>query len=568
MKEDKEIYNSEDWQRTMEVPAVGSAKKEPAGGIYDPWHLNSGGPSESILDSIAKSLREADSMPEMLIISDKSEEEIIPQTTSQQEEYKKESEQVAEIEPQPEIKPDDTIVVQTVSEEKEEKVADVQATMVVPRVLKEGKPVDTEATVVIPATTTEDKDDLDATTVVPMIEVTPKENKQKQEIVRQKTTGGRLWPPVLMSSIFMIIACIITLTVGIMPVLMEHGVARGMTQIMSPVINAGEPLAYTNVLLVGVDKDGYRTDTMMVATYDINQDKAYIMQLPRDTYVHNNGRRDKKLNSAYYSGLDQLKREVQMAYGIQIHKYVEVNLDAFRLMIDAIGGVEMNVPINMIYDDPYQDFHIYILKGNQVLNGKKAEQFVRFRQNNDGSGYPRGDLQRMEAQREFIMATVKQMISLESLSNIDDLIKIAQENLKTDLTFDEIYNYCTAVLTAENDAVEFVNTPGEAANLPGGSYFVVDYDGAREIAQNYFYATQATMAKMKKIVVQPVQAEPQQPETNSNENRPPQSSSAARSEENDKPSPPRDSSSSTAARRDEGVPRPSGENSGSGAMSR
>ena len=343
-----------------------------------------------------------------------------------------------------------------------------------------------------------------------------------------------------------------------------------MTQIMSPVINAGEPPAYTNVLLVGVDKDGYRTDTMMLATYDIEQDKAYIMQLPRDTYVHDNGRLDKKLNSAYYSGFDQLKKEVRMAYGIEVHKYVEVNLEAFRLMIDAIGGVEMNVPINMIYDDPYQDFHIYILKGNQVLNGKKAEQFVRFRQNNDGSGYPRGDLQRMEAQREFVMATVKQMISIESLSNINELIKIAQENVKTDLSFDEIYNYCTSILTAEEGAIEFIDAPGDAANLPGGSYFVVDYDGARKVAQQYFYATQATMSKMKKIVVQPVTPSQTETETDAEENDDNSSSgqTAASRDDNDTPRRPMTAGSSAAVRPDEDNEEPSGESSGSGAMSR
>ena len=551
MNEEREKYSAEDWQTTMEVPAVRGGKKESSGGIFDPWHLNDGGPSNSILDSIAKSLKESDKMPKTLVVSEQpaGEEEKTDISEETESEIKEPAieEMAEEISPQPEIKTDDTKAVPVVSENQDEKHEDKQATMVVP---------------IVPATP---KKDAGATLVVPVIESREEKDLPEQEIVRQKTTGGRLWPPVLMSSIFMIIACVITLTVGIMPVLLEHGFARGMTQIMSPVINAGEPPAYTNVLLVGVDEDGYRTDTMMVATYDIEQNKAYIMQLPRDTYVHNNGRRDKKLNSAYYSGLDQLKKEVQIAYGIEIHKYVEVNLEGFRLMIDAIGGVEMNVPINMIYDDPVQNFHIYILKGNQVLSGDKAEQFVRFRQNNDGSGYPRGDLQRMEAQREFVMATVKQMISIESLSNIDELIKIAQENLKTDLSFDEIYNYCTSVLTAEEGAIEFIDTPGEAANLLGGSYFVVDYDGARDVAQTYFYATQATMAKMKKIVVQPVQTTQQETTTTS-----PATSSQSGTGRDDEDEPQRqgNGSGSAVTRPDDDAPEHSGGNSGSGAMSR
>ncbi|MBR6523341.1 MAG: LCP family protein [Clostridia bacterium] len=572
MRDDKDIFSSEDWQNTVEIPVVKGDKKEPVGRIFDPWNLNAGGPSESILDSIAKSLKEADKTPETITVSQAPEEETThrmvqePETEKTEDIFASQEEMAEEIAPEPEIKSDDTIILPVVDSEKKDEQKDVQATMVVP------------------AVSVPQKND-DDTVIVPTVE--PAEDEPEQEIFRQKAAGGRLWPPVLMSSIFMIIACIITLTVGIMPVLMELGFARGMTQIMSPVINAGEPPAYTNVILVGVDKDGYRTDTMMVATYDIEQGKTYIMQLPRDTYVHNNGRVDKKLNSAYFSGIDQLKKEVKMAYGIEIHKYVEVNLEGFRLMIDAIGGVEMDVPINMIYDDPYQDFHIYILKGNQILNGKNAEGFVRFRQNNDGSGYPRGDLQRMEVQREFVMATVKQMISIESLTNINELIKIAQENLKTNLSFDEIYNYCTSILTAEGEAVEFIDTPGEAANLPGGSYFVVDYDGAQKVAQQYFYATQATMSQMKKIVVQPVEPSSPQPGTGTGDNngspQKPDETSEDESEETDETdeteeadgtgeteeaAPPASGGSSETAIPEEPSGEPAGESDSSSGMSR
>ncbi len=535
MNQDKENFNSEDLQRTMEVPVAGG-KKESAGGIFDPWHLNAGGPSDSILDSIAKSLQESNKMPETITVSAQDDEK-----KQEPDKAKLSAENMKEISGE------------IIPETEKEKIPDPEPEN------------NADATMVIPAISGLDKNtdkDSGKTIVLP---VTPMKNEQENEIVREKNSGGRLWPPVLMSSIFIIIACFITLTVGLMPVMLEHGFARGMTQIMSPVINAGEPPAYTNILLVGVDEDGYRTDTMMVATYDNENKRVAVMQLPRDTYVHNNGRRDKKLNSAYYSGIDQLKEEVKIAYGIETHKYVEVNLEAFRKLIDAIGGVETVVPFNMVYDDPTQDFHIYLLAKKdangtplpQLLDGKKAEQFVRFRKNNDGSGYPMGDLQRMEAQKQFIMDTVKQMISIDGLKNIDELIKIAQENLKTDLTFEEIYSYCTAVLTLEDGKIEFITAPGEAADLPGGSYFVVDYDGARDVAQNYFYATQATMAKMKKIVVQPVlpeETETEDPDDTDVSQTPTGqggSSAVTRPDENDEPEPE--------------VPE---EDSGSGAMSR
>lgn len=324
--------------------------------------------------------------------------------------------------------------------------------------------------------------------------------EEKVEIERSPAPKDRLWPPVLVSSLVMIVACFITLAIGIMPVLIQNGFARGMTQIISPVLTAGEPKAKTNVLLVGVDKDGYRTDTMMVATYNVDTKQITVMQLPRDTYVPNNGRRDKKLNSAYFTGIDQLKKEVKLSYGMEIHKYVEVDIDAFKMLIDAIGGVEMDVPINMIYDDPTQDLHIYLKKGLQVLDGEKAEQFVRFRKNNDGSGYPRGDLQRMEAQQAFITATVKQIVGGDGLKNINKLIKIALENVNTDMSFNEIYDYCSVVMASEQE-IEFMEAPGVSRMLSGGSYFIVDYDAAKEIAKTKFYSTEEILDEMNRVSV-------------------------------------------------------------------
>ncbi|MBR5586378.1 MAG: LCP family protein, partial [Clostridia bacterium] len=290
---------------------------------------------------------------------------------------------------------------------------------------------DPDATQLIPVVSAEEKPADDGRVVVKL-------DGPEDKIERAPAPKGRLWPPVLISSLVLIVACFVTLALGVMPVLVQNGFAKGVTQIITPVLTAGQPAANTNVLLMGVDKDGYRTDTMMVATYNVETSQITVMQLPRDTYVKNNGRQDKKLNSAYFTGVDQLKKEVNLAYGIKIHKYVEVNIDAFKKLIDAIGGVQMDVPINMIYDDPYQNLHIYLLKGPQVLDGEKAEQFVRFRKNNDGSGYPRGDLQRLEAQQAFITATVKQIVSGDGLKNINKLIKIALENVNTDMSFNEI----------------------------------------------------------------------------------------------------------------------------------
>lgn len=537
MSQDKINWDSDDWQRTMEVPAVGG-KDEPAGKVFDPWHLDGDGPPENIIDSIAKSLEKAEKMPETITVSLQPEKGELP-------EEKPAEEMAEEIAPEP--LPQD-----------KEPGKDVDATQVVQAVEVEEEKEE------IPA---------DATMVVPVIKTDelPETEEEQPEIIREKANKGRIWPPVLISSLLLMVACFITLVAAVLPVLTEHGFTRGMTQIMAPVINAGEPPAFTNVLLVGVDKDGYRTDTMMVATYDVETDKVSVMQLPRDTYVANNGRADKKLNSAYYSGIEQLQREIRLAYGIETHKYVEINLEAFRKMIDAIGGVETVVPFNMVYDDPTQDFHIYLIakkdsQGNplpQLLNGDKAEQFVRFRKNNDGSGYPLGDLQRLQAQKQFIMDAVKQMISIDGLKNIDELIEIAQENAETDLTFNEIYDYCTAILTAQEDAIEFVDAPGDAMTLPFGSYFIVEYDGAKKIAQERFYATQSSLAKMQRVVVQPVTPE-EEPEDEEDDSTGSSAVSRPSAATTSQPG----SSAATRPDDDDAPETDNEEDSGSGAMSR
>lgn len=504
MNQDNNNFGSDDLFKTMEVPAA-KGRDDSSGGIYDPWKLSSDDADDEVIKYIAERLSGSDKMPREI--------EFVP--------------------PQPE---------ETVQPSEAEEPA---------------SPADEEPSS-NPSEKEESNDlisaDLDATQVInitPPASVTP----QISEEIPSPKRDGRLWIPVLLSSIFLIVVCFVTLTSAILPVLKEYGFARGMTQIMSPVINANEPPAFTNVLLVGVDEDGYRTDTMMVATYDNELDKVSVMQLPRDTYVANNGRTDKKINSAYIFGIEQLQDEIEIAYGIETHKYALVNLDGFRKLIDAIGGVEMNVPINMIYDDPTQNFHIYLLKGMQTLNGDKAEQFVRFRKNNDGSGYPMGDLQRMQAQKEFIMATIKKAISIDGLSNINELINIAQNHVETDLTFDEISAYCTSVLTAEEGAIEFITAPGEAQTTAIGSYFFVDYDAAREVAQTHFYATAETMSRMKRVVIQPVVPDPEpEPENES----PPETQNT--------PTP--SGNTSSASRDDDDVPPDDEQTGSSGAISR
>ena len=254
-------------------------------------------------------------------------------------------------------------------------------------------------------------------------------------------------------------------------------------------LNLGKVPEKTNVLIAGVDEEGYRTDTMMVVNFDTTAKKVNILQIPRDTYVEGNDRWDKKINSAYYTSIEQLDKEIEMVTGITVDKYAVLDVNGFRELIDLIGGVDMDVPMDMDYDDPVQNLAIHIEAGLQTLDGKQAEGFVRFRQNNDGTGYVMGDIDRIHAQRSFLDAVMKKATSMSTVWKIPDMVQVIMQNLKTDLTNQEIIGYATEILKIKSEDIVFHNMPGDSEYIDEVSYFLTDEGTMEDIAVNYFYAT-------------------------------------------------------------------------------
>ena len=293
----------------------------------------------------------------------------------------------------------------------------------------------------------------------------------------------RKWVYAVCFSIFSVIVCAAVILSYVFPKIIEEGGAAILQNVSSVV---GEPPKNVNVLLVGTDKGGYRTDTIMVASYDNDAEAVHIMQIPRDTYVKGNGRSDKKINSAYFSGIDTLKDEIFKAFGIEIHRYLTVELEGFVKLIDAIGGVEVDVPLNMHYDDPVQDLHIHIKKGPQLLDGKNAEGFVRYRKGNDGSSYPLGDIDRMKAQKQFLQSTVAKIVSVDGISKIPELIGIVKDNVDTDLSTSEATSYAAKILSLDSGKINFYTAPGVPLYKYGGWYYFIDGTENSTLVMNYF----------------------------------------------------------------------------------
>ena len=159
---------------------------------------------------------------------------------------------------------------------------------------------------------------------------------------------------------------------------------------------------FYTVLLCGTDDGNGGSDTIMLAAVDTETKAIHVVSIPRDTLV-NEDWTVKKINSAYNrSGIEGVEEQVEKIVGFPVDFYVTVDLQAFIDLVNAIDGVDFEVPIDMNYDDPAQDLHIHFSAGMQHLDGQEAMEVVRFRHNNDGSGYPLQDLDRIKTQQAFL----------------------------------------------------------------------------------------------------------------------------------------------------------------------
>ena len=230
---------------------------------------------------------------------------------------------------------------------------------------------------------------------------------------------------------------------------------------------------YYTVLILGRDTGGGgNTDTMLLASYDVTNQKANVMSIPRDTMVNVNWD-VKKINSVYNmngggeKGIKALYKEISQLVGFEPDYQVILEWEAVGKIVDAMGGVWFDVPRNMNYDDPYQDLHIHQEKGYRLLTGDDAMQVLRYRHDNDMRyGYPDGDLGRIKTQQAFLTAMVDQLLQIKNVTKINQFIQVFQNNVETDLSFQNILWFAQQAilggLSMEN--VEFVTMPNRTAS--------------------------------------------------------------------------------------------------------
>lgn len=246
-----------------------------------------------------------------------------------------------------------------------------------------------------------------------------------------------------------------------------------------------------NVLLLGMDigdaeqaesEVGRRTDTMMVLNYNPVTKKAKVISIPRDTMIEIDGAVDEygqpqlywKMNAAYAIGGDEeVTSQVEDILEVQINYLVKVDYNAFRNIVDAIGGVEMYIEQDMYYDDDAQDLHINFTAGETVnLDGKQAEEFFRWRQNNDGTGLENGDLDRIENQQKFMKAFMKKCISPSIVSKIPRILNVVSDSIDTNLDANQMLKYSMQLVKLKQEDLTMTRIQGENEDIDGQSYFV------------------------------------------------------------------------------------------------
>lgn len=218
---------------------------------------------------------------------------------------------------------------------------------------------------------------------------------------------------------------------------------------------------FYTILVSGVDNNNGGSDTNILLAVDAGGGSIYGISIPRDTKAVVNGKKY-KINAAYsIGGMEKLAEVISDQLGIPVDYTVRVDLQGFVALVDAIGGVDFYIPVDMDYDDPYQDLSIHFTKGQQHLTGEEALEVVRFRHNNDGTGYGSEDIGRMETQQNFLKTVAKQTLKVSNLDKLDDFVRIFQRHVETDLTLGNLAWLGKAAVEIGAENIDFSTLPGE-----------------------------------------------------------------------------------------------------------
>ena len=239
----------------------------------------------------------------------------------------------------------------------------------------------------------------------------------------------------------------------------------------------------TNILLMGADDEAGLCDVIMIVNLDMAQGRAAVVQIPRDTYAAYTDGSYKKLNGICNSlgGAKQTAELLERALGIDIYGYLKIDLDCLGRVVDAVGGIDVDVPRDMYYSDPEQGLYIRIKKGVNHLDGNSAKGFVRYR-----AGYVDGDLGRIDAQKLFMAAFFERLSQGVSPLTVAELCR-ALSGTETDISFSSLAEWGYKALDLKRESITLLTLPGEqaVASVSGASYYALCKRSCAEAVREY-----------------------------------------------------------------------------------
>lgn len=256
-----------------------------------------------------------------------------------------------------------------------------------------------------------------------------------------------------------------------------------------------------NFLVMGKDRWAFNTDVIMLLSYDVKNGKISLMQFPRDTYFdigqsnckinaalalfYNMRRREGLSDSdAYKAAMMDMEKALEDVFRITIDYYAIMDLNGFVNIIDALGGVELDVPARMYYVDDVQKLKIDLKPGLQTLSGAQAEQFVRYR-----NGYIEGDVGRVDAQKLFISACIAQVKKNFNVSTISAITEQVLKYVTTDIPLKDLVYYAKSALSVDLSAITMMTLPGIQCRQynDSGTWYYVAYRDATVAALNKYF---------------------------------------------------------------------------------
>ncbi len=298
-----------------------------------------------------------------------------------------------------------------------------------------------------------------------MINLEEKNTKEtKKEIKSKKKKRG------IGKKVFLVILFILLIT-GLAFGYKVYKNGGGVKGLLMAVVghNKDSVLKLDKIYCLILGKSQNLTDTIILASYNPKDQSAAMLSIPRDTFIGDDkSKADSwdKINAIYQleDGPQKVMEMVKNITGINVKYYLMVDTEALKVLVDEIEGVKFNVPIDMNYDDYSQNLHIHLEAGEQLLDGDKAEQVVRFRHNNNGTTYPseygEEDIGRMKTQRAFLTALAQKLLSWNNVAKINNLLDIAKQYVETNIDIKDIKDYIPY-------AIEFNMSNLKTAVLPG-----------------------------------------------------------------------------------------------------